>query len=226
MTAAHSSDPEPVWSAPTDIQLGIPFAFRLNKPTVLTTGEWLLPVTWSRGTPKGWFAGPEQLQGVAISADSGLTWRLYGAVEAPEWALENMVVERSDGTVWMLVRTGSGVLWESVSPDCGRTWSAGAATEIVNPGTRFFVRRLTSGRVLLINTPNPKHRTGLQAFLSDRDDGTGFGIGLELDPRPNVSYPDAVQSPDGPVYAVHDCDRNGRGEILLSVFSEEEIPGA
>jgi hypothetical protein len=40
-----------------------------------------------------------------------------------------------------------------------------------------------------------------------------------------VSYPDAVQSPDGRIFCVHDCDRNGVGEILLDVFSEDEIPG-
>ena len=223
MLADESSDAALRWSDPRRLNLGVPFAFRLNKPTVLTTGEWLLPVTWSRSAPEGWFAGSQQLQGVAVSTDQGETWTFQGAVEAPEWALENMIVERRDGTLWMLIRTGSGVLWESVSSDRGRTWSAGAPTSIVNPGSRFFVRRLDSGRLLLINTPDPKRRKGLRAYLSDRDDGTGFSAGLELDDRDNVSYPDAVQSPDGFVYAVHDCERYGAGEILLNLFSEDEI---
>ena len=223
MTTGDSTDATPRWNKPRRIALGVPYAFRLNKPTVLTTGEWLLPVTWSRSAPERWFAGPQHVQGVAVSTDLGAMWALYGAVEAPEWALENMIVERRDGTLWMLIRTGSGVLWESVSSDRGRTWSEGAPTSIVNPGSRFFVRRLASGRLLLINTPDPKRRKGLYACLSETDDGTAFSAGLELDDRDKVSYPDAVQAPDGLIYAVHDCDRQGAGEVLLDGFFEDEI---
>ena len=223
MMTENPEDPVPLWSKPRRVDLGVPFAFRLNKPTALASGEWLLPITWSRTAPERWFAGPQQLQGVAMSADLGATWTLHGAVEAPEWALENMILERADGTVWMLIRTGSGVLWESVSKDRGWSWSQGAPTSIVNPGARFFLRRLASGRLLLINTPDPKQRKGLYAYLSDRDDGTGFSAGFELDDRDKVSYPDAIQAQDGLIYAVHDCDRRGTGEIRLSVFSEDEI---
>jgi len=203
----------------------VPFAFRLNKPTVLSTGEWLLPVPWARSAPEGWFVGPGQLQGVALSADAGASWSFHGAIEAPNWALENMIVERRDGKLWMLIRTGAGVLWESFSSDRGRTWTESAPTGIVNPGVRFFIRRLASGRLLLINTPNPKARTSLFAYLSD-DDGAAFGPGLLLDGRERVSYPDAVQTPGGEIYAMHDCDRGGPGEIVLNVFTEEEILAA
>ena len=224
MTTDHSDIADPRWSLPRKIDVDASFAFRLNKPTVLTTGEWLLPVTWAKNAPTYWFAGDQHLQGVAISTDCGQTWTLHGGVEAPYWALENMIVERRDGRLWMLIRTGSGVLWESFSTDCGRTWSAGSPTNIINPGTRFFIRRLDSGRLILINTPDPKSRRGLRAHVSDLQKETVFNAGLELDPRGNVSYPDAVQAPDGLIYAVHDCNRvRGQGEILLDVFSEDEI---
>jgi predicted neuraminidase len=222
MTTDQSGLADPQWSPPRKIEIDAAFAFRLNKPTVLKAGQWLLPVTWARNAPKDWFPG-DQLQGVAVSVDCGQTWTLHGAVEAPSWALENMIVERNDGRLWMLIRTGAGVLWESFSTDGGRTWSSGSSTKIVNPGTRFFVRRLASGRLLLINTPNSKHRQGLRAYVSDLQNDTEFGAGLELDPRDAVSYPDAIQAPDGSIYAVHDCDRQGVGEILLDVFSEDEI---
>lgn len=222
-TTVHSDQSEPEWSPPQKIEIDVPFAFRLNKPTVLTTGQWLLPVTWARTAPLGWFPGDDQLQGVAISEDRGQTWALWGGVEAPSWALENMIIERGDGRLWMLIRTGSGVLWESFSVDQGRSWSSGSPTNIVNPGVRFFIRRLASGRLLLINTPDAKQRRGLRAYLSDLKNERLFSAGLELDPRDKVSYPDAVQAPDGLIYVVHDCDRQGAGEILLDVFSEEEI---
>jgi predicted neuraminidase len=229
MTATDSDGPTPHWGAPVRIPLGVPFAFRLNKPTVLSTGEWVLPVTWAPKAPEGWFAREGQLQGVAITADGGATWTFHGGVKAPPWALENMVVERRDGSLWMLIRTGSGVLWQSTSRDGGRTWSEGSPTSIVNPGSRFFIRRLASGRLLLINTPDPSRRTRLLAYLMDDDagaapDGAGLGPGLELDGRDNVSYPDAVQAADGTIYAVHDCERHALGEIVLNVFTEGEIP--
>jgi predicted neuraminidase len=210
------------WGEPAKIGLGVPFAFRLNKPTVLSTGEWLLPVTWAKKAPEGWFAGDQQLQGVGVSVDRGATWVLRGAVTAPCWALENMTVELRDGRLWMLIRSGGGVLWESFSGDRGRTWSASSPTDILNPGTRFFARRLASGRLLLINTPDPKQRKGLRACVSGPREEMVFNGGLQLDPRDNVSYPDAVQAPDGLIYAVHDRDRQGTGEIVLNVFSEDE----
>jgi len=103
------------------------------------------------------------------------------------------------------------------------TWSAGSPTAIVNPGSRFFVRRLMSGRLLLINSPEPDARRGLIASLSDPADEMTFVGRLTLDDREPVSYPDAVQGSDGRVFAVHDWDRRGAGEIRLSVFSEDEI---
>lgn len=224
MTTDEPDVEGPRWDAPRRIGIDAPFAFRLNKPTVLTSGEWLLPVTWARTKPDGWFAGDGQVQGVAISADAGLTWALHGAVEAPHWALENMIVERADGSLWMLMRTGAGVLWQSVSNDRGRTWGPGAATDIVNPGVRFFIRRLESGPLLLINTPNPKRRQGLYAYVSAPDDDTVFGPGLLLDDRDNVSYPDAIETPGGVIYAVHDHERHGAAEIVLDVFPVADIP--
>jgi predicted neuraminidase len=219
----QSTHPHPQWSSPRKIEVGVPFAFRLNKPTVLSTGEWLLPVTWAPAAPADWFPKQRQLQGVALSLDCGQTWKLHGGVEAPEWALENMLVEHRDGRVWMLIRSGGGFIWESFSTDRGRTWSDGSPTTLINPVVRFFIRRLASGRLLLINTFDPKCRKGMRACLSDLQDDSRFSAGLELDPRDKVSYPDAVQGPDGRIYAVHDCDRNGAGEILLDVFSEDEI---
>lgn len=226
MTTDESNDAAPRWTPPRKIEIEAPFAFRLNKPTVLTTGEWVLPVTWARSAPAGWFPMSDQLQGVALSPDCGRTWTLHGGVESPAWSLENMIVERSDGRLWMLIRAGGGVIWESYSTDGGRTWSAGAPTNLVNPGVRFFIRRLASGRVLLINTFDPQRRTGLRACVSEPHDETRFNTGLELDSRDKISYPDAIQAPDGLIYAVHDRDRNGVGEILLDVFSEAEVLGA
>ena len=71
-----------------------PFCFRTNKPIVLSTGEWIMPVTHVLHPLAGW-AGfdPGQVQGVGISADEGKTWALHGAAKTPAAGLENMIVE-------------------------------------------------------------------------------------------------------------------------------------
>jgi predicted neuraminidase len=221
-TTENADAPAPEWSAPRRIDLGVPFAFRMNKPIVLSDGAWLLPVTWARSAPAGWFAHGDQLQGVARSTDHGATWTLHGAVEAPAWALENMVVAGQPGRLWMLIRTGAGVLWESFSEDGGRSWTQGAPTEIVNPGTRFYIGRLASGRLLLINTFDPETRTGLDACFGLPEKMPRFNQCRWLDAREQVSYPDAVQAPDGRIFIVYDRDRYGVGEINLRVIVDPE----
>jgi predicted neuraminidase len=213
---------KPVFGDEFRIDLKAPYAFRINKPTVLSSGEWVMPVTHAAEAIHGWCAGPKQLQGVAFSADEGKTWTLHGGVHAPHWALECMVTELTDGRLWMLIRTGDGFLWESYSEDKGRTWSEGRASSIANPGSRFFIRRLSSRNLLLVNHYKFTGRSHLTAQLST-DDGRTWNDGLLLDERDGVSYPDGVQDEDGVIWITYDRDRGGAGEILLAKFKEDDV---
>ncbi len=212
----------PVFGAEFRVGFEGPYTFRMNKPTVLSTGEWVMPVTHATELIRDWFAGPKQLQGVGISTDEGKTWKMHGALKAPEWALECMITELKDGRLWMLIRTSSGVLWESHSADKGRTWSKCRASTIASPGSRFFIRRLASGNLLLVNHYKFKGRSHLTAQLSV-DDGATWNEGLLLDERGGVSYPDGVQDNDGLIWITYDRDRGGAGEILLAKFREEDV---
>jgi hypothetical protein len=201
-----------------------PYAFRMNKPTVLSTGEWIMPVTHAAEPIHSWFAGPKQLQGVGVSTDEGRSWKLHGALQAPEWALECMITELKDGRLWLLTRTGGGFLWESHSSDKGRTWTESKASTIPNPGSRFFIRRLASGNLLLVNHHGftGRARSHLTAQIST-DDGQTWNEGLLLDERKGVSYPDGVQDRDGLIWITYDRDRQGEGEVLLAKFREEDV---
>jgi predicted neuraminidase len=213
----------PVWGA--EFRVGYdetPFSFRMNKPTVLSNGDWIMPVTHAAEPTYAWHAGRKHLHGVGRSTDQGKTWRLHGALEAPYWALENMIVELRDGRLWMLIRTGSGFLWQSHSSDHGRTWTPATASTIRNPGSRFFIRRLASGNLLLVNHHHFKGRSHLTAQLST-DDGRTWNEGLLLDPRSNISYPDGVEDQHGLIWIVYDRDRQGAGEILMASFREADV---
>jgi predicted neuraminidase len=212
----------PVFGAEFRVGFDVPYAFRMNKLTVLSSGEWIMPVTHATERIEGWFAGPKQLQGVGISTDEGKTWKLHGALKAPDWALECMITELKDGRLWLLTRTGGGVLWQSQSSDKGRTWSEAVPSAIKNPGSRFFIRRLASGNLLLVNHFNFKGRNNLTGQIST-DDGATWNDGLLLDERNNVSYPDGVQDKDGLIWITYDRDRQGDGEVLLAKFKEEDV---
>jgi hypothetical protein len=190
----------------------------LNKPTVLRSGEWLLPTCIWRD---------ERSSRVIASTDEGVTWELRGSARIPRRedrnGDENMIVERKDGSLWMLVRTGYG-MGESVSRDRGRTWSDVARASISHAEARFFIRRLQSGRLLLVrhNAPDITQRSHLTAFLSD-DDGRTWSKGLMIDERGGVSYPDGIEGQPGEIRLIYDYLRTRYGQILMTVVSEREV---
>lgn len=240
IVSEDSGDEEPTWSAPRRLCDGI----MMNKPTVLSTGEWLLPAAvWrypsnlpdlnrraglglsdEEVAARSFDLGEGRGANLWCSGDEGETWSLQGQVHVPNSQFdEHMVVERRDGSLWMLVRTETGI-GESVSTDRGRTWSLGQPSDIPHPATRFFIRRLASGRLLMVrHAPEAgKTRSHLSAYLSEDDGRTWIG-GLLLDERRDVSYPDGVQAPDGTLYVIYDWSRTGAKEILMAVFTEEDI---
>ncbi len=217
-----------VWSPPRRIWHGV----TLNKPTVLSTGEWMLPISLDQrggfGPFKGCFAELDPMRGanVFVSTDQGDTWQRRGMATFPnpDWH-EHMIVERNDGSLWMLARTRNGIM-ESTSADGGQTWSVPVDSDVKHPNARFHIRRLKSGRLLLIKHGDAidahQGRVQLSAWLSD-DDGKRWTGGLVLDERTGISYPDGFQSPDGTIYISYDRNRATDGEILLARFSEEDI---
>jgi hypothetical protein len=59
------------------------------------------------------------------------------------------------------------------------------------------------------------------AWLSG-DEGATWKGGLVFEDRPNVTYPDGFQAPDGTIYISYDHNR-GQGEILMARFTEADI---
>ncbi len=224
--------------------------FLKNKPVALKDGRWLLPAEFVNSAP---IMGktmhvltnnvtatahpmPErQAANAFVSSDKGETVSFLGAAAIPEKdrnCTENMIVERKDGTLWMLARLNYGIA-ESTSADGGKTWSPMKHSGIESTTSRFFVGRLKSGALLLVkngdrargpaekaaySTPREK----ITAFVSDDDGKTWLG-GLVLDARGDVSYPDACETPDGFIHVVHDRGRTTVREILHHRFTEADV---
>ena len=204
----------PKWSAPRRLGDGI----MLNKPTVLKNGDWLL-------TSSVWKA--DDSIKVYASSDQGATFTLRGTANVPDPKRrgpdEPMIVERRDGTLWMLVRMQG--LAETISRDGGKTWTPVEGISIQHCTSRFFVRRLQSGALLLVKHGPLDERVGraqLMAFVSD-DEGKSWLGGLMLDERDHVTYPDGVQAQDGTIYIAYDHNRTPDGEVLFATFTEEDV---
>jgi BNR repeat protein len=226
----NPGEENPTWSKPRRLCDGI----MMNKPTVLSTGEWLLPAAiWSlepRTTDKAYSHDITDTTGswVVCSTDKGKTWTPRGrSIVADRACDEHMLVERRDGVLWKIVRTKTG-LGEAFSSDRGKTWTKNDTAKTVThiPHARFFIRRLASGKLLMVkhNSPDMKTRSHLMAYLSDDDGKTWYGE-LLLDERKYVSYPDGVQAPDGTIYMIYDWERRAPGamSIFMATFTEKDV---
>jgi predicted neuraminidase len=162
---------------------------------------------------------------VFVSVDQGHSWQRRGGVKFPDASYdEHQIVERKDGSLWMTARTNNGI-WESFSFDKGWNWSA-PQKYMEHVSSRHFIRRLRSGRLLLVRHGGIDERTGtrskLMAFVSD-DEGRTWKGGLMLDERRGVSYPDGFQDRNGMIYISYDRNRATDGCILMACFTEEDV---
>ena len=214
--AMTNDDPDKgdsAWSQPRRLTDGI----MMCKPTVLSSGEWVLPAS-------RWHT--QRSARMVVSKDEGKTWGVRGAASVPKPLRtydEHMIVERRDGSLWMLVRVAGTGIGESVSTDRGRSWSEVRRGSIEHIAARFFVRRLASGKLLLVkHADGVESRKMLTAYLSD-DDGRTWSGGLLLDERGTISYPDGVQTDDGSIYMIYDRNRTADKEIFMAVFTEQDV---
>ena len=219
------------WTRPCYLSYGC----TLNKPIVCANGDWLLPVSlWQRYHISPPFQDchhemdPLRMAHIFASRDEGQTWTRRGGVYLPDSAFdEHMFVELRDKRLWMLGRTRTHGLVETFSPDGGVSWRTPERASVQSVSARFHLRRLASGRLLLIKhgaevDKAAENRSFLTAFLSE-DDGASWTDGLVLDERFEISYPDSDQSTDGTLYITYDRNRAVDGEILMARLREEDI---
>ena len=216
ITTDQPNNSTPEWSEPRRITDGT----MMGKPLILSGGEWAI-VPSSRDV--------DNSARLVVSRDQGNSWQERGAVDIPEIERncdEHSVVERKDGSLWMLIRVKSGI-GESFSADGGKSWTPFIFSKIKHPNARFFVRRLQSGNLLLVKhgpIDTKTERSHLMAFLSKKD-GQTWSKGLLLDERLRAAYPDGQQDKDGRIYIVYDYNRTRDQNIFITSFTENEITG-
>jgi len=144
-----------------------------------------------------WFT--EQSSKMIVSTDAGKTWSIRGGATSPKEA--------------------------RAFDDRGATWPDLIPSRLQHPSARFFIRRLSSGNLLLVKHGPLYEKIGrshLTAYVS-KDDGASWQGGLLLDERGGVSYPDGQQDQDGLIRIIYDFSRTGERLILMASFREEDV---
>lgn len=218
------------WTAPRRISDGL----MRNKPTVLANGDIL--VCAYNAMNNNW-ANVYALESEDVETwiESGTEqWSLRGSVYAPENSVfdEHQVVELSDGTLWMLMRSPRGIT-QSYSYDGGYHWTqAEVAPQLKGGDSRFYVAKLPAelvaendlnGDILFVNhmPPSGVSRTYLSAMILNEKGEIVHGP-LLLDERA-ISYPDVEILPDGTILTAYDRGRSSEMELLLAKYTVADI---
>jgi hypothetical protein len=159
---ARSFDGRTRWQQPRRIWEG--YTGSLNCVIQMRSGRIVLPFSYK--TNRTWAERGEGFDAytymgtfdstVLYSDDGGATWKESPTplkVLAPDLgtygAIEPVVVELSDGRVWMLIRTQHGRFYESFSKD-GGTWSKPQPTRILSSDSPAGLVRLDDGRIVML----------------------------------------------------------------------------
>jgi hypothetical protein len=156
---------------------------------------------------------------VAVLTKDGLSYETHHVMGPdPDGHLhfteETQVHSTSEGVVWMLTRVhdkgalwtekGDNYLWQAVSVDGGRTWTAGQTSINIGQSPASGLVQLDDGRLLMV-VGYRRPPQGIHLYLSD-DEGLTWSDPLILrndGGGGDVGYPRAMQLEDGTVIATY-----------------------
>ena len=192
---ARSIDDGRTWETP--VKLSQPWCgcihsmIQMKSGRIVLVGQEIIP-QWRHATV------------MFVSDDLGQSWQRgdvldYG-VGAHDHAgsIEGSVIERKDGTLYLLLRTESGFLWEATSKD-GLKWEGLRQSKIASVTCCPQMARLADGRIALLWNAPPRHlpangtsRAELSLAFSDDEAATwspAVVVAANYGPGGRVSYP-------------------------------------
>lgn len=101
---------------------------------------------------------------VFVSDDRGVTWRRSNVLDIGQGrhdhagSIEGTVVERKDGSLYQMLRTETGWLYEAVSRDGGLLWEDFRQSQVRSVTCCAQMSRLADGRIALLWNHPPRHR--------------------------------------------------------------------
>lgn len=193
--SCRSTDDGKTWEKP--VLLSTPWCgcihsmIQMKSGRIVLVGQEIIPqwrhatVMWaSDDLGKSWQRGDMLDYGVGTHDHAG--------------SLEGSVIERKDGSLYLLLRTESGFLWEATSRD-GLKWTGLNQTNIASVTCCPQMARLSDGRIALLWNAPPRHdpksgssRVELSLAFSDDEAATWSKpviVAANYVPGGRVSYP-------------------------------------
>jgi len=173
-----------------------------------------------------------------VSDDLGKSWQRgdmldYGVgTHDHAGSLEGSVIERRDGSLYLLLRTESGFLWEATSRD-GLKWEGLKQTTIPSVTCCPQMARLTDGRIALLWNAPPRHdpksgssRSELSLAFSEDETATWSKpviVAANHAPGGRVSYPYLHERKPGELW-ITTMQGDLRMKINVADLGAGEIP--
>jgi lysophospholipase L1-like esterase len=237
--SCRSTDDGKTWEAP--VKLSDPWCgcihsmIQMKSGRIVMVGQEIIPqwrhatVMWaSDDLGKSWQRGDVLDYGVGTHDHAG--------------SLEGTVIERKDGSLYLLLRTESGFLWEANSRD-GLKWTGLKQTQIPSVTCCPQLARLSDGRIALLWNAPPRHdpkngssRVELSLAFSDDEAATWSKpviVAANYATGSRVSYPYLYERKPGELWIttmqgglrmkVNTADL-GAGEIPVFVPPPKPVP--
>jgi predicted neuraminidase len=214
------------WSDPSLLALEPGMMVR-NRPIVLSTGEYLLPVYHETGEDRE-EVGPDSTSRFLRFDPKTKRWSESGVIRSAKGNIQPAPVEVAPGHLIAYCRRGGGYgpatdgyLIRAESRDGGKTWSEGKSSAFPNPNSAVDFLKLSSGNLLLVYNDHMSRRTPLRVSLSTDGDRSytrhlNIATGNE-----SFAYPVAIQGRDGKIHVVYTS--NGRKQVNLATFEEGDV---
>ena len=148
----------------------------------LRNGTLAMGYSWDKpaevGRPAEGEGTMDLVAGMLISRDEGMTWQAGGDCYADTSRAENAlahatngldepaVVELPNGDLFLLARTGTNRLWQSVSHDGGLSWETPEPSPLTSHNCPAALLRLVDGAVLVVSNNHPTRRFNLSVAVS------------------------------------------------------------
>jgi predicted neuraminidase len=198
-----------------------------NRPIVLTTGDYLLPVYQEKGHDTE-VVGPDSTSLFLRYDQKGKQWTPAGRIVSKTGNIQPSVVELTPMRLIAYCRRGGGYgptkdgfIVRSESRDGGATWEEGQNSAFPNPNSAIEFMKLRSGALLLVYNDSMTQRTPLTAALSTDGDRTYPTRRNIAEGRNSFAYPIGFQASDGLIHIVYTSDE--RSVINHAVFSEDWV---
>ncbi|MBI5773246.1 MAG: exo-alpha-sialidase [Verrucomicrobia bacterium] len=225
----RSTDDGKTWETP--VKLSVPWCgcihsmIQMRSGRIVLVGQEIIPA-WRHATVM-W-----------VSDDLGKSWRRgdvldYG-IGAHDHAgsIEGSVVERKDGSLYLLLRTESGFLWEATSRD-GLKWDGLKQSQIPSVTCCPQMARLADGRIALLWNNPPRHapasRTSREElFLAfSADEGATWSkpgvVAGSYGPGARVAYPYLYERQPGELW-ITTMQGGLRMKVNVAGLNQGELP--